>query len=369
MSASFTQSTSVAHSSGVAQSSGITGVPPRTGSSPVESKLGGEHAREHAREPSGEFDSADSTLGADGSVADASFSGFAAPTAETDRLPLSGFIICKNEQDNLGNCIESLARCAEMVIVDSGSTDGTIALVRRYMDAGWPIRFHQEPWRGYAAQKQFALDQCRESWCISLDADERLCDDLQARLPELMSAPQNVVGWRFQRRPYLIGYGYTPRNVKETRTLRLFRREFGRFDLAAKVHEGIVAEGDIGDARSGGLLHYRPLPLEQQILTENHYSTLKAEGLLQRGVKPRKWRLIFNPLVYFLRMYFLNRMYRCGFPGFIHAMTAAVYSFLTECKIYQKHAESVRPSRDDMDRPSGDRLDGSPRGRFVQGPA
>ena len=68
------------------------------------------------------------------------------------RLPLSAFIICLNEEAYLGNCIESLAQCAEIVIVDSGSTDGTVALVQSYIDAGWPIRFMHEAWRGYAGQ-------------------------------------------------------------------------------------------------------------------------------------------------------------------------------------------------------------------------
>ena len=74
------------------------------------------------------------------------------------RLPISAFIICLNEERYLGNCIESLAACAEIVIVDSGSTDGTLALIRAYIDKGWPIRVFQEAWRGYAAQKQFAAD-------------------------------------------------------------------------------------------------------------------------------------------------------------------------------------------------------------------
>jgi glycosyltransferase involved in cell wall biosynthesis len=76
------------------------------------------------------------------------------------KLPLSAFIICLNEEAYLGNCIESLESCAEIVIIDSGSTDGTAALVQSYIDKGWPIRFLFEPWRGYAGQKQFALDQC-----------------------------------------------------------------------------------------------------------------------------------------------------------------------------------------------------------------
>ncbi len=264
-------------------------------------------------------------------------------------LPISGFIICKNEESNLANCIESLEQCAEIVIVDSGSTDGTAALVQSYIDQGWPIRFLYEPWRGFAAQKQFALEQCKQPWCFSLDADERLCEELKKELPKLLEAPESVAGWRFKRRPYLIGYGYTPRSVNESRILRLIRNGRGAYDVSVKVHEGIVPDGDVWDAKLGGLLHYRPFPMHEQILKENSYSTLKTDQLLEKGVRRQKWRMLVSPPLYFLRLYFHNRLWRCGYPGFIHAMTGAVYSFLTESKLYQRQAELDQPSFDDMD--------------------
>ena len=88
-----------------------------------------------------------------------------------DRLPLSAFIICQNEEAYLGRCIESLDLCAEIVIVDSGSSDGTLALIETFVERGFPIRLFHESWRGYAGQKQFALEQCREPWCLNIDAD------------------------------------------------------------------------------------------------------------------------------------------------------------------------------------------------------
>ncbi|PLU75242.1 lipopolysaccharide biosynthesis protein [Sinorhizobium medicae] len=244
----------------------------------------------------------------------------------TAKLPLSAFIICLNEAAYLGNCIESLEQCAEIVIVDSGSTDGTAALVQSYIDAGWPIRFMHEPWRGYAGQKQFALEQCSEPWCFNIDADERLDGALRNLLPELLATSDEIVGWRVARRPYLIGYGYTPENVRERRNLRLIRRGRGGYDLSQKVHEGIVPDGNVGKARTGSLLHFRPLV---------------------SGKRPRFYKLVFAPPIYFLRLYFRNGLWRCGLSGFIEAMTGAVYAFLTAAKIYQRHALEARPNVDD----------------------
>lgn len=251
-------------------------------------------------------------------------------------FPISAYVICLNEEPYIGSCIESLAGFAEIVIVDSGSTDGTASLVQSFIDRGWPIKFMYEPWRGYAGQKQFALEQCTQPWCFNIDADERLDDDLRSVLPDLIDAPLSVVGWRVARRPYLIGYGYTPANVRERKNLRLIRNSMGSYDLSQKVHEGIVAKGQVQNSKRGSLLHYRPLIMDEQILKENRYSTLKADQKIEEGARPKLYKIWFSPLVYFGRLYFHNGLWRCGTPGFIEAATGGVYSFLTEVKIYQR---------------------------------
>ncbi len=254
------------------------------------------------------------------------------------KLPVTAFIITLNEESYLGACIESLAECAEIVIVDSGSTDGTKALAEAYIAGGWPIRFVYEPWRGYAGQKQFALELANSDWCLNIDADERLDDDLRRVLPDLVAVGPDVVGWRIARRPYLIGFGYTPIDVRERKNLRLIRRGAGAYDLSQRVHEGIVARGRVMCSRHGSLLHYRPLLMDEQILKENKYSTLKADQIVDSCRDVRRWKVIVNPPIYFFRLFFLHRLWRCGYPGFIEAMTGAVYSFLTEAKICQRHA-------------------------------
>ena len=87
-------------------------------------------------------------------------------------------------------CLESLADCAQIVVVDSGSTDRTLAIVADFAARGFPIELHQRDWPGYASQKQFALEQVREPWVLSIDADEWLDADLRADLPHLLQAPE-----------------------------------------------------------------------------------------------------------------------------------------------------------------------------------
>ncbi|WP_410010912.1 glycosyltransferase family 2 protein [Rhizobium sp. NRK18] len=265
-------------------------------------------------------------------------------------LPISAYIICLNEEAYLGKCIESLVGFAEIVIVDSGSSDGTKTLVEGYIAKGWPIRFLYEPWRGYAGQKQFALEQCAQPWCFNIDADERVDAALLKRLPELVGVSEDIVGWRVARRPYLIGYGYTPENVMERKNLRLIRKGKGSYDLSQAVHEGIVPDGQVRKSPTGSLLHFRPLIIDEQILKENKYSTLKADQRVLEGRRANVASLVFSPPLYFFRLYFRNGLWRCGASGFIEAMTGAVYAFLTQAKIYQRHALRARPNADDAER-------------------
>ena len=95
-------------------------------------------------------------------------------------LGLSAAVICLNEAACIGKCLESLRDCAEIVVVDSGSTDATPAIVDDFVRRGFPVRFIHQPWLGYARQKQFALDQTKEPWILSVDADEWLDDELRS---------------------------------------------------------------------------------------------------------------------------------------------------------------------------------------------
>jgi len=252
-------------------------------------------------------------------------------------LPVSAFIICQNEERVIENCIRSVAFCAEIVVVDSGSTDGTLALLHRLREEGLPLKILHEDWRGFGAQKQFALEQCTQDWCLSIDSDERVSEALATILPGLLAQP-GVNGWKITRYDYINGYGYVPPSAHERYHNRLFRRGTGRFNTTDLVHEGIVIDGEVRKARPGGLLHFSPLPLHEQMLKENKYSTLKAQMARQRGRPARPWKMLVSPPIFFLRWYLRHGMWRCGWPGFIHCAKGAIYSFLTEAKRYENEA-------------------------------
>ncbi len=253
------------------------------------------------------------------------------PASAESALALSAAIICLNEAACIGKCLESLRDFAEIVVVDSGSSDATLTIVDEFMRRGFPIRLIKQAWLGYALQKQFALDQATQPWVFSIDADEWLDDDLRASLPRLMTADPSVAGWKVRRSLTLYGRSQpVSRWTRPEHILRLVRRGRARFDPALIVHEGLTAEGETPIARQGLLRHERALPLDEQMKKEIAYARLKAEQRLQQGRKPSALKLLFNPLIYFLRIFFWNRFFLCGWAGFIHAATGAMYSLMTE---------------------------------------
>jgi glycosyltransferase involved in cell wall biosynthesis len=254
------------------------------------------------------------------------------------RIPLSVFIICHDEIDTIGPCLESVSKASDIVIVDSGSTDGTVCLIERFILQGYPIRLFQRAWPGFARQKQFALDQCREEWCLSLDADERVDEKLWQRLPALMDESRPESAWRIRFRMHLYAYGYTPDGVLPTKGVRLFRKAHVRYPEDVLVHETVKVDGKTGDVGEGYILHARSLPISEQLAKEDRYSSLKSKQLFRNGRKASWSRLVFNPPLYFYRIFFRRGLFRCGKAGFVEAGTGALYSFLTEAKLFQLHA-------------------------------
>ncbi len=262
--------------------------------------------------------------------------------ADSALLPISATVVCRNEEACIGKCLASLEGLAEVVVVDSGSTDKTLAIVDAFARRGFPIRLFHQSWLGYAGQKQFALDRATQPWILSVDADEWLDEELRGLLPAMASAEPSVGGWKVRRALTLFGRKKpVSRWTRPERILRMARRGRARFDPNVLVHEGLSVEGEIRLAPSGLLRHERGLPLDIQIGKEVAYARLKAEQRLRRGQRPSVLKLLFNPPLYFLRIFFWNRLFLCGWSGLVHARTGATYSFLTEALHFQLHARGL----------------------------
>ena len=245
---------------------------------------------------------------------------------------LSVTIVAWNEEERLRACLESVAWADEIVLVDGESTDKTVALAREFTDRVW-VR----SWPGFAAQKNFALEQATGDWVLALDADERVTPELHARIARILAddaARQPVAdGYALPRKNVFWGRWVRHGGLYPDYQLRLFRRRLGRF-LADAVHESVQVEGRV-ERLGEALLHHSYRSLEDFVQRSNRYSTLAAGEWLRHGKRAGLADLIFRPLGRFLSMYIVQRGFLDGWRGFVLAVLYADYVFLRMAKAWE----------------------------------
>ena len=237
-------------------------------------------------------------------------------------MTLSVCIITLNEEANLGRTLQSIRGIAqEIVVVDSGSTDATLAIAREH-----GAKVYEEPWKGFAAQKNSALAKATGEWILSLDADEEVSLELAASIRALLSTatPTQYSGYTMNRRNmymkrWLEHSGYYP-----DPKLRLIKSGAAEFELRA-VHEDIKMAGPLGHL-DGDLIHHAYPTLESFIEHANRYSSLGAQMEIEKG--PAGFSIInivLRPMVRFLYSYFFRLGFLDGREGLLVLMTHASY--------------------------------------------
>lgn len=246
-------------------------------------------------------------------------------------LKLSAVIIARDAALQLPPCLESLAFCAEILVVDSGSADGTVELARCR-----GARVIETHWRGFGPQKQFAVEQAGNDWVLCVDADERVSPKLAASIATALAMP-GFASYRCPRRNRFMGRYLRHGEGYPDWSLRLFDRRQARWSDAA-VHERVVTEGAVGTL-AGDLLHDSAESLEHYLEKQNRYSTLAAEIALAAGKRSSATRLLLSPLWRFVKFYCLRRGFLDGVPGLVHILVGCWASFAKHAKMLAARAE------------------------------
>jgi glycosyltransferase involved in cell wall biosynthesis len=239
--------------------------------------------------------------------------------------PLSAILITRDAADCLPDCLVSLAFCDEILVVDSGSSDGTPDIAHR---AG--ARVIKTHWRGFGPQKQFAVEQAMHDWVLCLDADERVSPELAANIRAVLPAP-TFPAYRFARCNHFMGRYLRHGEGYPDWSLRLFDRRAARWSADA-VHERVIADGPVGTL-AGDLRHDSAESLERYLDKQNRYSTLAAETALAMGKRSTAAQLLLSPLVRFLKFYLLRGGFRDGLPGLVHILIGCHASFAKHAKM------------------------------------
>jgi glycosyltransferase involved in cell wall biosynthesis len=228
---------------------------------------------------------------------------------------LSAIIITKNEAANISDCLDSLAFCDERIVVDAGSSDGTLLIAR---EKGARVAAHS--WKGFGPQKNYALSLAQGDWVLSIDADERVTPQLaEAIKTAIVSGTAN--GYDIPRRSSFCGRMMRHSGWFPDRVLRLFRRDKGRFSDDI-VHERVICDGTVARLKEP-LLHYPVARLEDAIRRMDNYSTLGAERIAASDKPVWFFTGIARGAFTFLRIYVLRLGFLDGSAGFLLAVANA----------------------------------------------
>jgi glycosyltransferase involved in cell wall biosynthesis len=247
---------------------------------------------------------------------------------------LSVVIITLNEERNIARCLDSVKEIAdEILVVDSFSTDRTIEICNTFN-----CRIIRREFNGFSDQKQFAVDEAKNDWVLSLDADEVVSGELNKEILEYKAnPPANSENGKPEIHGFFIPFSliYEGRIMKHSglrneKHLRLFNRQQGRFS-GRPVHESIEVSGPVGKL-NGKIYHYSYLSLEHHVRKINAYTSLAAQDYAKNNRKFTKARVMFRFPVTFFIYYFLRGCYRDGYPGFLWAFMAAFYGSLKTAK-------------------------------------
>jgi len=256
----------------------------------------------------------------------------------------SVYMLTFNNARTIERALASVAFADELIVVDSGSTDGTLEIVRAATD-----RVVERQWPGFQEQYQFAQNQCTHDWVLFLDADEEispaLANEIQARFSGV-AADDSVLGYNVRRRTFFLGRWILHGAWGRDSEIRLYNRQHSRWE--GGLHASVEVDGDVGALRHF-YYHYTYEDIGDQLQTLDKYATIGASDLEERGCSCSLVRLIGNPVLGFVRDYVLRLGFLDGIAGLVIAVNTAFATFNKYAKLRERRltGDDVRKNYDD----------------------
>ncbi len=225
--------------------------------------------------------------------------------------PLSVTIIAVNEADRIGRAIQSVAFADEVLVVDSGSTDDTVAVARAH-----GARVIETDWPGYRVQKNRAAEWAANDWILGLDADEVVDDVLAEEIQAALDSPL-VAGFELGRLGYWMGQAIEHGTWRPDRAIRLYDRRYGQWS-GGSVHERVTVDGETRLLK-GDLLHYPFRNIEEQLMDMYRYAVLFVEDAQEMGRRAKGVDVLFRPIAHFAKAIVVRRGFLDGIRGWMLA--------------------------------------------------
>ncbi|WP_200763538.1 glycosyltransferase family 2 protein [Nitrosophilus alvini] len=224
---------------------------------------------------------------------------------------LSVVIITFNSEKYIKEAVESASFADEVLVLDSGSSDNTAKIAKEL-----GARVEYQKWLGFGKQKQKAVDLAKNRWVFVLDSDERITENLQKEIKEILKNPK-FEAYEVPRLNYFFGKPIKHCGLYPDKTIRLFDKEKARF-TSDEVHEKVVTESKTGSLKNH-MLHLAYDSVEEFIDKQNRYSSL--------GAKPNRIKAVINPPWTFFKIFFLKLGFLDGWHGYLIAKLYSQYTF------------------------------------------
>ena len=235
-------------------------------------------------------------------------------------------IIAFNEAENIERVLKSVSFADDIVLVDSGSSDGTPEIAARNR-----ARVFHKKWNGYSEQKQFALDQLKTDWVIPLDADEWLTDDSRNEIKATVNLDSTFDAYRLNGRNLFMGRALTTGKGLDN-SIRLFKRAKGKYD-GRVIHESLIVDGTMGQLKTF-LIHNSTPTISERL----------GKIVMQSDLEMHYWRpgetslfkLLSHPIRYFFSYYLRHKTWRDGVPGLVLLALLSFQIFILHAKYFEK---------------------------------
>jgi len=243
---------------------------------------------------------------------------------------VSAAIITFNEEIIIEKTLSKLDWCDEIVIIDSGSTDKTIEICKKYN-----CNIYHNEFKGFGQQKQIALDKCKNNWVLSIDADEVLSDALREEL--INTFKSDKIKYNGFYLPFATNYlGKTLKfcGLRHEKHLRLINKNHAHF-TTPKVHESIIVKGDVSKMKNK-VIHYTYRSISHHLSKMNAYTDNAALEYFKKNKKISKFKTIIKFPVSFVNVYFIKGGIFDGYQGFMWSLFSAFYTSLKYAKLIEK---------------------------------
>ena len=254
----------------------------------------------------------------------------------SDKFPISVVVLTKNEEARIARCLDSVTWANEIIVVDDESTDRTLDIARSFTGSIFKRKMDIE-----GRHRNWAYAQAKNTWVLSVDADEMVTPELKQEIIRVLSAAPKENGFTIPRRNYIGDYWVKYGGWYPSPQLKLFRKDKFRYEEAA-VHPRAFMDDPCGHLKSD-LVHYSYRSLEDFLAKLNRQTTWEAQKWHAQNKPMRLGRFLYRTTDRFIRTYIVKAGYKDGLLGFVIAFNAGLYQFISYLKyreiVHSRHCE------------------------------